>query len=71
MVPAGTPRRAGCPVICVTYGYREGAALDAIDADALVDSLVEAAALLTPFVPGMAPGRDGRSAAPSARRDAR
>lgn len=34
-------RRAGCPVICVSYGYREGADLRSIDADAIVDSLIE------------------------------
>ncbi|MCE2978767.1 MAG: phosphoglycolate phosphatase [Betaproteobacteria bacterium] len=34
-------RRAGCPVICVSYGYREGADLRSIDADAIVDSLTE------------------------------
>lgn len=39
-------RRAGCPVICVSYGYREGADLRSIDADAIVDSLVEVDALV-------------------------
>jgi phosphoglycolate phosphatase len=34
-------RRAGCPVICVSYGYREGADLRSIDADAIVDSVTE------------------------------
>jgi hypothetical protein len=34
-------RRAGCPVICVSYGYREGADLRSIHADAIVDSLTE------------------------------
>jgi phosphoglycolate phosphatase len=34
-------RRAGCPVICVSYGYREGGDLRSIDADAIVDSLTE------------------------------
>lgn len=39
-------RRAGCPVICVSYGYREGADLHSIDADAIVDSLIEADRLI-------------------------
>ena len=39
-------RRAGCPVICVSYGYREGADLRSIDADAIVDSLTEVDALV-------------------------
>jgi phosphoglycolate phosphatase len=34
-------RQAGCPVICVSYGYREGADLRSIDADAIVGSLSE------------------------------
>jgi len=39
-------RRAGCPVICVSYGYREGADIRSIDADAIVDSLIDADALI-------------------------
>jgi len=39
-------RRAGCPVICVSYGYREGADVHSLDADAIVDSMVEAARLI-------------------------
>ncbi len=39
-------RRAGCPVICVSYGYREGADIRSIDTDAIVDSLIEADGLI-------------------------
>ena len=37
-------RAAGCPVLCVPYGYNEGRPVDSADCDALVSSLVEAAA---------------------------
>jgi phosphoglycolate phosphatase len=37
-------RAAGCPVLCVPYGYNEGRAVDSADCDALVSSLLEAAA---------------------------
>lgn len=39
-------RAAGCPVFCVTYGYNEGRNVRELDTDALVTSLVEAAALI-------------------------
>ena len=39
-------RAAGCPVICVTYGYNEGHDVRTLDADALVDSLFDAAQLV-------------------------
>lgn len=39
-------RAAGCPVFCVTYGYSEGHDVRELDSDALVDSLVDAAALI-------------------------
>jgi phosphoglycolate phosphatase len=39
-------RAAGCPVFCVTYGYNEGHDVRDLDTDALVDSLVDAAALV-------------------------
>ncbi len=39
-------RAAGCPVFCVTYGYNEGHDVRDLDSDALVDSLLEAAALI-------------------------
>jgi phosphoglycolate phosphatase len=39
-------RAAGCPVFCVTYGYNEGHDVRDLDTDALVDSLLDAAALI-------------------------
>lgn len=39
-------RAAGCRFILVSYGYREGRALEEMACDAVVGSLVEAAALL-------------------------
>jgi phosphoglycolate phosphatase len=39
-------RAAGCPVVCVSYGYSEGADVHDLDCDAIVDSLSEAAILL-------------------------
>ena len=39
-------RAAGCPVFCVTYGYNEGHDVRDLDTDAIVDTLVEAAALV-------------------------
>jgi phosphoglycolate phosphatase len=39
-------RAAGCPVFCVTYGYNEGHDVRALDTDAVVGTLVEAAALV-------------------------
>jgi phosphoglycolate phosphatase len=39
-------RRAGCPVICVDYGYNEGADVHTLDCDAIVSSLAEVAAML-------------------------
>lgn len=36
-------RAAGCPVLCVPYGYNEGRKVDSADCDALVSSLLEAA----------------------------
>ncbi len=36
-------RAAGCPVLCVPYGYNEGRPVDSADCDALVSSLVDAA----------------------------
>ena len=43
---AQAARAAGCPVICVTYGYNEGHGVETLDADALVASLSEAADLV-------------------------
>jgi phosphoglycolate phosphatase len=39
-------RSAGCPVFCVTYGYNEGHDVRDLDSDALVDSLLDAVALI-------------------------
>lgn len=39
-------RAAGCPVICVTYGYNEGRDVRTLDADALVETLEQAAGLV-------------------------
>jgi phosphoglycolate phosphatase len=39
-------RAAGCPVICVPYGYNEGEPVAALDSDAIVASLVEAARIV-------------------------
>jgi phosphoglycolate phosphatase len=39
-------RAAGCPVLCVSYGYNEGEDVHNLDCDAIVDSLSEAANIL-------------------------
>jgi len=39
-------RAAGCPVLCVSYGYNEGGDVHEVDCDAIVDSLSEAANIL-------------------------
>ena len=39
-------RAAGCPVMCVSYGYNEGGDVHDLDCDAIVASLSEAANLL-------------------------
>ncbi|MGP1677021.1 MAG: phosphoglycolate phosphatase [Burkholderiales bacterium] len=39
-------RAAGCPVVCVSYGYNEGGDVHNLDCDAIVDSLSEAANIL-------------------------
>ncbi len=40
-------RAAGCPVFCVPYGYNEGLDVRQLDVDAIVETLVEAATLIT------------------------
>ena len=40
-------RAAGCPVFCVPYGYNEGHDVRQLDVDAIVETLVEAATLIT------------------------
>jgi len=39
-------RAAGCPVVCVSYGYNEGGDVHDLDCDAIVSSLSEAADVL-------------------------
>ena len=39
-------RAAGCPVMCVSYGYNEGGDVHNLDCDAIVGSLTEAANIL-------------------------
>ena len=39
-------RAAGCPVLCVSYGYSEGGDVRDLDCDAIVGSLSEAANIL-------------------------
>jgi len=42
-------RAAGCPVVVVTYGYREGATAESLRADAIVGSLSEVADRIRPL----------------------
>jgi phosphoglycolate phosphatase len=39
-------RAAGCPILCVSYGYNEGGDVHNLDCDAIVGSLSEAANIL-------------------------
>lgn len=39
-------RAAGCPVICVAYGYNEGGDVHDLDCDAIVDSLMQAVSIV-------------------------
>ena len=39
-------RAAGCPVICVSYGYKEGGDVHDLDCDAIVDTLSQAADII-------------------------
>jgi phosphoglycolate phosphatase len=41
-------RAAGCPVLCVPYGYSGGREVRDLDCDAIVASLIEAAGLIVP-----------------------
>ena len=38
---AQAARAAGCPVVLVTYGYNHGQAVEAVGADALIDSIAQ------------------------------
>jgi phosphoglycolate phosphatase len=42
-------RAAGCPVVCVPYGYTGGRQVRDLDCDAIVASLIEAAELIAPL----------------------
>jgi len=44
---AQAARAAGCRVFCVSYGYNEGRNVRELDVDAIVESLAEAASLIT------------------------
>jgi len=46
---ARAARAAGCPVVCVPYGYRGETALRDLDCDAIVDDLVQAQRLIEPL----------------------
>jgi phosphoglycolate phosphatase len=38
---AQAARAAGCPVVLVTYGYNHGQSVEAVGADALIDSIAQ------------------------------
>ncbi len=50
-------RAAGCPVMCVSYGYNEGGDVHNLDCDAIVASLSEAASIVACHfrIPGNGP----------------
>jgi phosphoglycolate phosphatase-like HAD superfamily hydrolase len=41
-------RGAGCPVLCVPYGYRGAGQVRDLDCDAIVTDLLHACSLITP-----------------------
>ena len=43
---AEAARAAGCPVVCVPYGYRGGRDVRELDCDAIVSDLIEASSLI-------------------------
>ncbi|MBL8472528.1 MAG: phosphoglycolate phosphatase [Rhodocyclaceae bacterium] len=45
-------RNAGCPVVCVPYGYNEGEPVDKADCDALISTLAHLPSLLRPLQGG-------------------
>jgi phosphoglycolate phosphatase len=55
-------RAAGCPVVCVPYGYREGLEVRELDCDAIVSSLEAAAELVQSSNSANAPGHSIRQA---------
>jgi phosphoglycolate phosphatase len=44
---AEAARAAGCPIFCVGYGYNEGVDVRSLDVDAIVETLFDAAQLIT------------------------
>lgn len=46
---ARAARAAGCPVVLVRYGYNHGEPVQAVDADACIDSLQELSGIATPL----------------------
>lgn len=48
---ATAARAAGCPVLTVPYGYNHGEAVQTIDCDGIVETLLEAANLIARFQP--------------------
>ena len=44
---AEAARSAGCPIFCVGYGYNEGADVRSLDVDAIVETILDAATLIT------------------------
>ncbi len=48
---AKAARAAGCPVLTVPYGYNHGEAVQTIDCDGIVETLLEAANLIARFQP--------------------
>ncbi len=45
----GAARNAGCPVVCVPYGYNHGLDIRQAEPDAVIEQLAELPALLHPF----------------------
>jgi len=43
---ASAARSAGCPVVCVPYGYPGGRDVRELDCDAIVNDLMEACSLI-------------------------
>jgi phosphoglycolate phosphatase len=60
MNDAISARAAGMPVLAVPYGYNEGVDVRALDVDAIVGSLLEAAQLIEPLAQAQAAGSAGK-----------
>jgi phosphoglycolate phosphatase len=52
---ARAARAAGCPVILVTYGYKHGEPVRAVDADGFTDSLADVPAMIRRVFPATRP----------------